>query len=140
MSNWWADRLSGKEITPKEEPSVRVGSTPPIRFTPTQAPPETPAVPPTPQEQYMATQTMTDPEANPSGQMSMGEAIRMWKGGEAHRKEGNLVCPECGSKNMFTRVARGTGTSINGANPAPRCFECGWNGLFDQGIEANWIA
>jgi hypothetical protein len=84
----------------------------------------------------MATQTAADPNA----QISMGEAIRMWKGGEAHRKEGNNTCPECGSANVFSRMARGGGSGINGNQPAPRCFECGWNGMYDQGIEANWIS
>ena len=134
MSDWWADRLAGKEAQPRTAP--RVGSTPPILFN-TVAPPATATeAPPTPQERYMATQTAVDPNE----QMTMGEAIRSWKGGDAHRKEAGNQCPECGSTNFFSRMARGAGAGINGNHPAPRCYECGWNGLYDQGIEANWIS
>jgi hypothetical protein len=102
----------------------------------TVAPPATVTeAPPTPQEQYMATQTAVDPNE----QTTMGEAIRSWKGGEAHRKEAGNTCPECGSSNVFSRMAKGAGSGINGNHPAPRCYECGWNGLYDQGIQANWI-
>lgn len=64
----------------------------------------------------------------------MGEALRLWKGGEAMRKEGNMTCPECGSIYVFSRTGRGQNTMVNGAAPAPRCYECGWNGLYDQAI------
>jgi predicted nucleic-acid-binding Zn-ribbon protein len=137
MADWWSDRLSGKAVQPRAAP--REGSTPTLRFTPI-APPTAVEGPPTPQEQYMATQMVTDPDINRNGQVTMGEAIRMWKGGEAHRKEGTNTCPECGSHNVFSRTARHTGNSINGAHPAPRCYECGWNGLYDQGVEANWVS
>ena len=135
MSDWWADRLAGKEIVPRTAPEPRAGSTPPLRFTPAVAPAQVMEGPPTPQELYMATQTAVDPNT----QMGLGEAIRMWRGGEAHRKDGNKVCPECGSGNVFSRMAKGAGSGINGNAPAPRCYECGWNGLYDQGMEANWI-
>ena len=133
MSDWWADRLAGREITPR--PVTREGSTPTLRFTP-QAPPPTPMEGlPTPQAQYMATQIAVDPTEN----ITMGDAIRRWQGGEAHRKEANKTCPECGSGNVFARMAKGAGSGINGNAPAPRCYECGWNGLYDQGMEANWV-
>jgi len=68
----------------------------------------------------------------------MGDAIRLWKGGEAMRKEGNMTCPECGSMNVFGRTARASNTTVSGNSPAPRCFECGWNGLYNQAIEGSW--
>lgn len=68
----------------------------------------------------------------------MGEAIRMWKGGEAHRREADMHCPDCGSKHVFSRVTRGANTTIHGNSPAPRCFECGWTGLYIQGDASNW--
>ncbi len=137
MSDWWADRLAGKEAQPKTAPVVRVGSTPPIAFNTVPPPATVTEAPPTPQEQYMATQTAVDP--NEHTHTTMGEAIRSWKGGEAHRKEAGNTCPECGSGNVFSRMAKGAGSGINGNHPAPRCYECGWNGLYDQGIQANWI-
>ena len=140
MSDWWADRLAGKAVVPK--PAPREGSTPTLRFTP-QTPQAAPLeTHPTPQSQYMATNNAvnTDQRVDPNGQMSIGEAIRRWQGGEAARKEGNNTCPECGSGNVCSRMAKGAGSGINGNAPAPRCYECGWNGIYDQGLEANWIA
>jgi hypothetical protein len=141
MSDWWSDRLAGKAVVPKTV-SVREGSTPTLRFTPTLPVPTPMEGIPTPQAQYMATQQAIHPDqrSDPDSQLTMGEAIRLWKGGEAHRKEPNMICPECGSGNVFGRVAKGAGTAINGAHPAPRCYECGWNGMYDQGMEANWVA
>ena len=140
MSDWWADRLAGKEPTQKTAPEPRAGSTPPLNFR-NAAPAEPPPTVPTPQAQYMQQQQSLNPELgqDPSGQITMGEAIRTWQGGEAHRKEAGMTCPECGSTNVFGRVAKGSGTAINGSHPAPRCYECGWNGLYDQGMEANWV-
>jgi transposase-like protein len=68
----------------------------------------------------------------------MGEAIRLWKGGEAAKKQGDMSCPDCGSQNIFVRTAKGGNTMISGNNPAPRCFECGWNGMYDQGSQSSW--
>ena len=140
MSDWWSDRMAGKAVVPKTAP--REGSTPTLRFTPP-SPPTTPMQGlPTPQAQYMAQAAAVDTEqrSDPSGQTTIGEAIRNWQGGEAARKEGNNTCPECGSANVFSRMAKGAGSGSNGNAPAPRCYECGWNGIYDQGLEANWIA
>jgi len=140
MSDWWSDRLSGKPVTPKVAPSPRDTHTPPIVFN-APTPVETLPTMPTPQAQYLAQSAAVDTEQrnDPKGQMSMGEAIRQWQGGEAHRKE-SVKCPDCGSGNVFSRVSKGSGTAINGVHPAPRCYECGWNGLYDQGIEVNWLS
>lgn len=72
--------------------------------------------------------------AAPDGQMHIGDAIRVWKGGEGHRKE-TQRCPDCGSDHFFTR----SGSGIMGAGgrlvqPAPICMTCGWNGLFEQAL------
>jgi hypothetical protein len=59
-----------------------------------------------------------------------------WKGGEATRSEGSLTCPKCGDPRVFTRSNGGTSlinsNSGQRANPAPRCFSCGWNGMYEQ--------
>jgi hypothetical protein len=93
MSDWWSDRLSGKPVTPSA-PATRDSNTPPIRFN-TPAPVATIPVTPTPQSQYLAQAAAVDTEqrTDPKGQMSMGEAIRQWQGGEAHRKEA-VKCPD----------------------------------------------
>jgi hypothetical protein len=131
MSDWWSRRLSDPNPPQTREVSLPPTS-PPIRFPA--------AVTPQHQQQPQFQQTsqrVLDDSRAPTDNLGMGDAIRLWKGGEAHRKEGHLSCPSCGSKNVFTRVGRG-GTMINGSSPAPRCFECGWNGMYDQGEQSNW--
>jgi hypothetical protein len=131
MSDWWSRRLSDPNPPQTREVSLPPTS-PPIRFPA--------AVTPQHQQQPQFQQTsqrVLDESRAPTDNLGMGDAIRLWKGGEAHRKEGHLSCPSCGSKNVFTRVGRG-GTMINGSSPAPRCFECGWNGMYDQGEQSNW--
>lgn len=126
MSDWWSKKLAGQQPTPQ-----RSYTTPPT------APPSRipqPAQSPQPQHMGSERQTVLDPNRDPSEQITMGEALRLWKGGEAMRKEGNLTCPDCGSIYVFSRTGRGHSTMINGASPAPRCYECGWNGLYDQAI------
>jgi len=92
-----------------------------------------------PQQQPNAgNQRVLDETRAPNENVTMGEAIRLWKGGEAARKQGDMTCPECGSQHVFVRTAKGGNTTIGGNSPAPRCFECGWNGLYDQGSQSSW--
>lgn len=131
MSDWWSKKLAGQQPTP-----ARTYATPPTS-PPLRIP--APVEPSNPSPQYPPTQNgrqdLLDPSRGPTEQITMGEALRLWKGGEAMRKEGNLSCPECGSSNVFSRTGKGHSTMVNGASPAPRCYECGWNGLYGQG---NW--
>ena len=117
MSDWWTKKLAGEKPTP--QPRI-----PGIPYTPTQQPQAQP------QPRQVTPQDLPKDEHIP-----MGAAIRMWKGGEAHRKEGDMSCPDCGSKNVFTRSKNNI---INGKAPAPRCFECGWNGLYEQATQISW--
>lgn len=130
MSDWWAKKIAGEKPTPE-----RTYATPPtapaLRFA-------TPAAQPHRPLQEGERQALLDPQRQPTEQIGMGDAIRLWKGGEAARKEGNMSCPECGSKNVFSRVGRGSNSMINGAQPAPRCFECGWNGKYGQADQSSW--
>lgn len=128
-SDWWSRKLSNnpapshtpqRTSVPPVAPPVRIGTQ--VRM---------PAPVEPPQETAVA-------NLSPNEEIHMGDAIRMWKGGEAARKEGNMYCPECGSHNVFSRVARGGNTTIQGKSPAPRCFECGWTGLYTQADQTNW--
>ena len=120
MSSWWEKKLSG-DIEPNK----------------TSLPPTThrPVLPVFTQQTTPAAQPRQIVQ-NPSGQTDMGTAIRTWTGGEAHRMDGHLTCPRCGSKNVFSRSNGGGGTKA----PAPRCFECGWNGLYTQADQSSWVA
>jgi predicted RNA-binding Zn-ribbon protein involved in translation (DUF1610 family) len=116
MSSWWDKKLSNKD---QQESS----SLPPVTKN---------VILPALRQQ--ATTVAVQEQRDPNGQTDMGTAIRTWKGGEAHRREGSLTCPRCGSKNVFSRSNGGT----LGHTPAPRCFECGWNGLYEQADQASW--
>jgi len=126
MSDWWSKKIAGDKPTP-----ARTYTTPPtspaLQFPVTQQP-----------QQQVQNQNVLDPERGATEQINMGDAIRLWKGGEAARKEGNSTCPECGSIYVFSRTGRGANSMINGAQPAPRCYACGWNGRFSQGEQSNW--
>lgn len=129
MSDWWSRRLADPN-PPAPRPTYSSPPTsPPVRF-PTAAQPAP--------YQENTSQRVLDSNRHPQEEVTMGEAIRLWKGGEAAKKQGNMVCPECGSPHVFVRTAKGGNTTINGKSPAPRCFECGWNGLYDQGQQSSW--
>lgn len=122
-SDWWSRKLNNQPAPPKPN------------LPPVQAPLRFPAQSPVPMAQPQVTNTrVLDPFKSPTEQISMGEAIHLWKGGEAARVEGGLSCPSCGSHLVFTR----SGNRINGAQPAPRCFSCGYNGSYSQGDQSNW--
>lgn len=118
-NDWWSRRLSSNSTT---QPAPR-----------TSVPPTTPAIRFPAAQQAQAPYQPQQPAETPA---TVGEAIRVWQGGEAMRKEGNVRCPDCGSRHVFSRV--GSGTTINGAQPSPRCFECGWNGKYSQADQSNW--
>lgn len=132
MSNdWWSKRLSNSPQPARTAPQSTPPSSPPLRF-PVQVP-----VAQQPQQRAQQ-QKVLDASRDATEQISMGDAIRLWQGGEAMRKEGGMTCPECGSNNVFGRSTRSSNTMVGGKSPAPRCFECGWNGLYNQAIEGSW--
>jgi predicted RNA-binding Zn-ribbon protein involved in translation (DUF1610 family) len=56
-----------------------------------------------------------------------------WHGGKAHQVD-TQPCPNCGSNQFFSR-SQGI---RRGPPPAPHCYNCGYNGLFEQGDMATW--
>jgi DNA-directed RNA polymerase subunit RPC12/RpoP len=130
MSDWWSRRLADSSPRPAQRQEAAPPVTPPTRFgvhVPVQAPA---------QQAQSGPQRVLDETRAPTDNISMGEAIRLWKGGEAARREGGVTCPACGSRNVFSRAK---GTMVNNATPAPRCFECGWNGIYEQGEQSSWV-
>ena len=134
MSDWWSRKLSNQQprTAPRQEGYSSPPITPPVRFGSIQIPAQQQ---PQPQQTQ---QRVLDENRAPTDNVSMGEAIRLWKGGEAAKKQGDMSCPDCGSQNIFVRTAKGGNTMISGNAPAPRCFECGWNGIYDQGSQSSW--
>lgn len=43
-------------------------------------------------------------------------------------------CPNCGRELFYHDY----GKKRRGPPPAPHCFNCGYNGLFEQGLESSW--
>lgn len=144
-SDWW--QRKAQEIAAHTTGPQRHGITVP-RPQPVQ---QQPAVPqPVYQQQYTeqvqhppvqpGRQDVLDPNRPRDAEITMGEAMRLWKGGEAARKEGNLACPECGSTTgytMYSGAAAGS-VKVGGQSPRSHCFECGYNGHFTQGLETSW--
>jgi hypothetical protein len=127
MSDWWSRKLAPQD----QRPGIRV----PYEYPqPTQQRPQ--AQPP----QHEQPQAPPAPQDDPKREVTMGEAIRTWRGGEAHRKEGHLACPGCGSATGYTEysAAGHSGSMVNGQRPRGHCFECGYNGHFMQGLESSW--
>lgn len=130
MSDWWSRRLSDTPQRPAQRTEASPPVTPPTRWG-IQVPAQAPQV----QPPASGNQRVLDENRAPTENITMGEALRLWKGGEAARREGGMTCPACGSRHVFSRAK---GTMVNGATPAPRCFECGWNGIYEQGEQSSW--
>lgn len=129
MTDWWSRQLGGNAPAP-------VVSTPPVT-PPMHHALRVPAQTPQPAYQNPSGNTkVLDPRRGPNDQITMGEALRLWTGGEAARRE-TESCPSCGSHLVFSRS--GLNGRINGASPAPRCYSCGWNGRYEQGDQSNWV-
>lgn len=124
MSDWWSKKLAGERPT-----------APRPTLPPTDVPIRFPA-----SQQTQSSQPRTARHEDGPDPETLSEFLRSSKtrGGEAAKKE-NMTCPDCGSPYVFTRTGRGAGTTVNGASPAPRCYECGWNGLYDQASQGNWL-
>lgn len=92
----------------------------------TSTPPASPPVP------YRPPNLPTPAVSNPHGRQpqSITEALAIGYAGTgadaARANEGR--CPSCGSDHYFARRAQ---SSLSGA-PAPRCFSCGFNGMYQQ--------
>ena len=126
MSNaeWYARRLQQQQA-----PQQRYVPPPPAY--PPQAPQNY-------QQQPMPGQHQMPPQTPPPGSVNHQNFMQMasmWRGGPAMRADPG-GCPECGSPRYYSRAK----TVSRGPAPAPHCFDCGFNGLFDQGDPATWGA
>ena len=73
-------------------------------------------------------------------QASLSDLFKVQESGHGQPGQGAQSnpdpCPGCGSQ-LFIENLPG-GKKRRGPAPAPHCFSCGWNGLFDQGLESSW--
>ena len=123
MSDWWSKKLAGEKPTVSRQQFTHPVTNVPA---PAQYPTQTPITQNAQQHQQQ------QPE-------SFSEALRMGitNGGEATRRD-TMTCPACGGGYVFSRTKATGGTTVGGNAPAPRCYTCGWNGIYHQGDEANW--
>jgi hypothetical protein len=141
-ASWWAKKLGntqpqyGIKLPPVQSPAQQVQQPQPA---PQQQPVPQPTMEGVPLQQGER-QQLLDPNRDSNAEVNMGDAMRLWRGGEAHRTEGNMACPACGSRTGYTAYSgMGAGAArVNGQQPRPHCFECGYNGSFSQGLESNW--
>jgi hypothetical protein len=59
-----------------------------------------------------------------------GQALRPGRGARLNPDP----CPNCGGNLYYADL----GLKRRGPPPAPHCFNCGYNELFEQGLESNW--
>jgi hypothetical protein len=59
-----------------------------------------------------------------------GQALSPGKGGKLNPEP----CPNCGGNLFYADL----GLKRRGPPPAPHCFTCGYNEMFEQGLESNW--
>lgn len=124
MSDWWSKKLAGEKPTPQRPNLPPV--TAPIQFPQTVVQTQ----PQTYEQQATATQAPVE-SLPPDATLSDYLKSNLSKGGQATRKE-TMACPECGGRYVFSRGASG------GMAPAPRCYECGWNGMYSQADQTTW--
>jgi hypothetical protein len=96
---------------------------------------------PQPQQGYQQqfTQPRADPPQPPTPPETMTDLLDLQKHGQALKpgKGARLnpdPCPNCGGNLFYADL----GLKRRGPPPAPHCFSCGYNELFEQGLESNW--
>lgn len=115
--SWWAKKIGRspepagqREYIPSYQPN----------YAPEYQPPPSPAQPAGPPP------VMVDDPGAPGGRRLNWRA---WHGGKGNREE-TMACPNCGSRNFFTRRQNAMVTQSGMAQPAPQCAECSYNGMY----------
>lgn len=88
-----------------------------------------------PQPQYQPPPQYEQPQQRPPVTIAnLWDAMQVWnKGGQAHKID-REPCPQCGSNQFYSR----TSGARRGPPPAPHCYNCGYNGMFEQGDPTTW--
>ena len=134
---WWARRLGHQQPPPQQQPNYNVPGThrqqQPQQY-PVQPQQFQPQPQPYPQQQQQPSieEQLQHVQVTPE---NFKELSKHWKGGKGMQEE-NHPCPECGGGHYYSR-SQG---ARRGPTPAPHCFDCGYNGLFEQADQATWQA
>jgi hypothetical protein len=134
-SDWYARKLGGAR-RPTGYQANLPPTGPPQQFTQPQTyQPQHPQPVPYGQEYQPVTSQRPD-NATWQAMSSEDKAAAMvrhpewWSDKQATVKAGEVFrCPSCGSNDFFTRQKMG---SAMGQAPAPHCFSCGYNGMYEQ--------
>lgn len=122
-SSWWARKLGNPE--PAQQPQPQYGY------------PQQPSYPATgpayhgpPPQQPQSTQHIQVTKDN------VVALTGLWQGGQGTKTE-TMRCPSCGSGDYFSRANVSGSKMVNTnsgtmAHAAPHCFDCGYNGLYEQ--------
>ena len=126
-TGWWARRLA---------PQTRQQSVPPQQYQVPQGSPQ----PQGPTHGAVGAYAQQLERLQPNGQQQVTAEnlfvmAGQWHGGPAHRADPD-PCPQCGSNQFFSRAAKNSRLPP----PAPHCYNCGYNGLFEQGDPTTWGA
>lgn len=92
-----------------------------------------------PQPQYPAQMPAQMPMQQAGTPETLTEFLEMQRHGQAlvpgkGAKLNPDPCPNCGGNLFYADL----GKKRRGPPPAPHCFNCGYNDLFEQGLESNW--
>jgi hypothetical protein len=131
MSNadWYRNKLSqlrGPEPAPQPRPSYPQQGVP--QYAQQQVQPQ----------QFQQPPGEFNPNlALPPGSIGLHDFTRvmgLWRGGKGHKLNPE-PCPSCGSNQYYENLG-----PRRGPQPAPHCYNCGYNGLFEQGLPSSWGA
>ena len=121
-ADWYAKRLAqGAAPAPRPQrstPPTGLGGPPQQQtFQPYNPHPATQAAPPQQQAQHESlSAALADPHMRSAG-------------GDGAKAQEVYSCPNCGSNDFFVRRTMG---GALGKAPAPHCFSCGYNGMYEQ--------
>jgi predicted nucleic-acid-binding Zn-ribbon protein len=120
-ADWYAKRIANGAPAPRPQrstpPTGMAGPPQQQTFQPYQQHPATYEQPQQGQRQYESlSDAMSDPNLRSAG-------------GDGAKAQEIYSCPNCGSKDFFTRRTMG---GAMGKPPAPHCMSCGYNGMYEQ--------
>ena len=126
MSNldWYRNKLAqarGQEPTPQQQ---AYAPRPSYGMPPQQVQPQ----------QFQVTEPPQVPSEVAWANKLSQTAIHARRGGKGHLLNPD-PCPECGSPHFYSNLG-----PSRGPQPAPHCWNCGYNGLFEQGMPSSWGA
>ena len=92
-----------------------------------------------PQQNYVQPQQQNFAPAHQGSPETLTELLQLQENGQglSPGKGARLnpdPCPNCGGQLYYDNF----GMKRRGPPPAPHCFNCGYNDLFEQGIESTW--